>query len=283
MRFLCFALPALGFAVFDGTAPSLSRGIKNRGTKQLPLAQLERKKLLEIAGFALLNISLSIVLELVLEVFGTGVLRMRSILKVTSIVPLPWNILKSVAGGFILRGILIYVAHRSVHTYDSPLKTWHLQWQHSVSLPFSLVAAYDHPANYLLISWLPTFLPAYLFRWHVLTYHLFVALCSLEDLFVFSGYAVLPSSIILLGMARRTDEHFAVVDEGKAVGNFGRWGLMDFVCGTTCAGEDDAMEDMHQEAEKHNAKERAQTAMDGVTSAIKGKRSKQGAKQGKKS
>lgn len=247
VRFLCFALPALGFAIFDGTAPSLSRGLKNRGTKQLPLAQLERRKLLEVAGIAFANVSLSILLELVLEFVRTEILHIRSIFKVTSFVPLPWNILTNVAGGFVFRGILIYVAHRFVHTYDSPLKTWHLQWQHSVSLPFSLVAAYDHPANYLLIQWLPTVLPAYLFRWHILTYHLFVALCSLEDLFVFSGYAVLPSSIILLGMARRTDEHFSVVDDGKAPGNFGRWGVLDFICGTTCQGEDDAMDDVQRE------------------------------------
>ena len=285
VRLLCFVLPALGFAIFDSTAPKLSRGLKNRGTKHLPLAQLERRKLLEIVGFALFNVALSTLLEVILELFCTGVLRTRSIFRVTSIVPLPWNILKNVAGGFVFRGILIYVAHRYLHTYDSPLRTWHLQWQHSVSLPFSLAAAYDHPVNYLLVQWLPTFLPAYIGRYHVLTWHLFVALCSLEDLFVFSGYAVLPSNIILLGMARRTDEHFAVVDEGKTPGNFGRWGVLDFVCGTTCQGEDDAMDDLQREADKHNVKQRASNAVDGAVSGIKGRqKSKSAAKgQGKSS
>ena len=88
---------------------------------------------------------------------------------------------------------------------------------------------------------------------------------------MFSGYAVLPSSILLLGMARRTDEHFAVVDEGKRVGNFGRWGLMDFVCGTTCQDEDDAVDDFQKEADKHSVKQRAASAMDGIVSGVKSK------------
>lgn len=188
-----------------------------------------------------------------------------------------------VVKGFAIRGVLIYLVHRFVlHTYDSPLKQWHHQWQHSVRLPFSLIAAYDHPANYLLSSWLPTFLPAYLFRFHVLTWHLFVALCSLEELFVFSGYAVLPSSIVLVGMARRMDEHFDVVDEAKSAGNFGRFGILDFVCGTTCSGADDAVDDISAEAEKHNVQERAEGVMDGVASGLKGRKSKANARAQRK-
>ncbi|KAF2486802.1 hypothetical protein BDY17DRAFT_236931, partial [Neohortaea acidophila] len=208
-RLLCYLLPALGFVIFDGFSPSFARSIKNRGTKQLPLAQFKRNKLLEVAAVAIFNVLSAIALEALLELLATQVFHIRSIFKVTSIVPLPWNILRDVAVGFIVRGVLIYFAHRYLlHTYDSQLKTWHLEWQHSARLPFSLLAAYDHPANYLLTQWLPTFLPAYLGRYHVLTWHLFVALCSLEELFIYSGYAILPSTIILLGMARRTDEHF---------------------------------------------------------------------------
>ncbi len=274
IRFLCFLLPALGFVAFDSAMPKVARGIKNRGTKQLPRAQFGRDRLLEIVGFAVLNVSLAIALELLLEVLATEVLHVKSIFKVTSFVPLPWTIIKDVAFGFAFRGVLLYVAHRYLlHTVDSPMKTWHQQWQHSVALPFSIVAAYDHPVNYLVTQWLPTFLPAYLGRWHVLTWHLFIALCSLEELFIYSGYAVLPSTIVLLGMARRTDEHFAVVfkDNAAAVGNFGRWGILDFVCGTACSNEDDAVDDLQKEAEKHNVKSRGQSAIDGAISGIKGK------------
>jgi hypothetical protein len=269
VRLLCFLLPAIGFLGFDCFLPSLSKSMKNRGSGQLPL-RLGRNKLLEIGGFSLLNVGLGLVLQLALELLCTRVLHVKSLLRVTSAVPFPWTIAKQIAQAFAIRGVVIYLVHRFVlHTYDSPLKRWHLQWQHSVHLPFSLVAAYDHPANYLLSQWLPTFLPAYLFRFHVLTWHLFVALCSLEELFVFSGYAVLPSSIMLVGMARRVDEHFDVVYDDKPAGNFGRFGILDFICGTTCKGEDDAVDDLQEEAEKHHVQERAKGVVDGVASGFK--------------
>ena len=278
VRGLCFAVPALIFLGIDWALPSFSKGLKNRGAKQLPREQLDRNKLLEVIGISLANVLLAIALQGLLELLFTEVFHVRSILRVTTIVPLPWNILKDIAIGFALRGILMYAAHRYLlHTYDTPLKDWHLQWQHSISLPFSLAAAYDHPVNHLVAQWLPTFLPAYLFRFHVLTWHLFLALCSLEELFVFSGYAVLPSSIVLLGMARRMDEHFAAVDEGKAIGNFGRSGVLDFICGTTCKDEGDAFDDLQSEAEKHSVKQRAENAVNGAVSGIRGKqRPKQG-------
>jgi hypothetical protein len=138
-------------------------------------------------------------------------------------------------------------------------------------LPFSIVAAYDHPLDYLLLQWLPAFVPAYFLRFHVLTWHLFIALCSLEELFVYSGYAVLPSSIVLLGMARRADEHFASVSEDREVGNFGRLGILDFVCGTNCKGEVDVVDDLQAESQKHGVKQRAEGAVDGAISGIKGK------------
>ena len=281
VRLLCFVLPALGFVLLDSGAPKLSRGIKNRGSSQLPLLQLGRRKLLEVVGVGLFNVALSIALQALIELVTTEVLHLRSILRVTTIVPLPWNIIKDVLSGFVLRGILIYVVHRFVlHTIDSPLKTWHLEWQHSVSLPFSIVAADDHPVNYLLGQWLPVFLPALVFRFHVLTWHFFLALCSLEELFVYSGYAVLPSRIILLGMARRNDEHFACVADGQATGNFGRTGILDFVCGTTCSGEDDALDDFQAEAEKHQVKERAQDAKDGAIAGLKGRQRAKGGGRG---
>ncbi|KAK3720381.1 hypothetical protein LTR37_003792 [Vermiconidia calcicola] len=270
VRLLCFVLPALGFLGFDCALPSLSKGIKDRGSVQSPLL-LGRRKLLEVIGISLLNVGLGIALQAIFELGFTEILHLRSILKVTTIVPLPWTIFKDVAKGFVIRGVLVYTINRFLmHTYESPLKTWHLRWQHSISLPFSLVAAYDHPVNHLLSNWLPTFLPAYLFRFHVLTWHLFVALCSLEDLFLFSGYAVLPSTIVLAGMARRTDEHFAVVSEEKAAGNFGRFGVLDVICGTTCQNEDDAMDDMQLEAEKHHIQERAQGGVNGAIAGLKG-------------
>ncbi|RMY30910.1 hypothetical protein D0866_07667, partial [Hortaea werneckii] len=228
-RLGCKLPPALSALLFDCTVPSLAKSIKARGKKQLP-TNLGRKKLLEVIIVSVLNVFLAVAVQAALELLTTEVLHLRSNIKVTSLVPLPWTILKDVAKGIVLRGVLRYFIHRFLlHTWSTPLQSWHLSWQHSVQLPFSLVATYDHPVVHLLSQWLPVFLPALLFRFHVLTWHVLLAVASLEDLFVYSGYAVLPSSIVLAGMARRADAHFAAVRDEKPAGNFGHLGLLDFM------------------------------------------------------
>lgn len=278
IRCFLFLLPALGFLGFDCIVPKISRRVKARGREHLPL-RLGRDKLLRIAGIAVGNVLLSILLQTFMEILFSRILHLRSLIKVSPTIPLPWSMAKDILGGLVLRGLVHYLIHRYyLHTYDTVLKSWHLGWQHSIDFPFSIVAAYDHPVNYLLAVWMPTILPAYLFRWHVLTWHLFTALTSLEELFVFSGYSVLPSTIILAGMARRTEAHFDSVKAGKDVGNFGRLGLMDLVIGSSCQDEEDVLDDLDQEVEKHNVKERAQgtvnSAMDSTERKQKARRRK---------
>lgn len=270
-RLLCFLVPALGFLAFDCAVPGFSKNLKARGKEHSPLRH-DRRVLLEIAGVASCNVLLGVLLQLTLEVLATRVFHLKSILRVTIAVDLPWNIIKDVARGFVLRGILHYVVHRyALHEQEGPLKAWHLAWQHRVTLPFSIIAAYDHPANYLLAQWLPTFVPAYLFRFHVFTWALFLGICSLEELFIHSGYTVLPSSIMLVGMAKRCDEHFASAQDGPDVGNFGRLGVLDLVCGTGCRSGDDIADDLQEEAEKHDIQSRTKNAFKGAKAGAKGK------------
>lgn len=101
--------------------------------------------------------------------------------------------------------------------------------------------------------------------------HLFLAIVSLEDFFVFSGYTVLPSTIILGGMARRNEAHFASVEQNRGIGNFGRLGVLDFVVGTTCPDEDDIMDDIQDEAEKHNVQERVSDAVGSGSAKVQNK------------
>lgn len=102
--------------------------------------------------------------------------------------PLPWSVVVDLAKGFAVRGGAHYYIHRYLlHNRKSILEAYHVSWQHSVDFPFSIVAAYDHPTSYLLRSWLPTILPAILFRYHALTWFAFLALTSLEELFTYSG------------------------------------------------------------------------------------------------
>lgn len=248
VRVLFFLLPAIAFLGFDLTTPSLSKNVKAYGEKNLP-SRVGSKRLPKIASVAIFNVLLSVALQAASEVLFTEVFHLKSILKVTSFVPLPWSIAKDVLKGLALRGVLHYYIHRYLlHSYETPLKTWHLRWQHSIQLPFSLAAAYDHPVCHLLVNWLPDFLPAYLFRFHVLTWHIFVAITSLETLFIYSGYAVLPSSIVLAGMARRTDAHFVTASSRRESCNFGHWGVLDFILGTSCKDTATVFEDMQDEA-----------------------------------
>lgn len=269
VRIIFFLLPALGFLAADIATPSLSKSAKAYGEKNLPLT-VANGRLMKITGDAIFNVLLQVALQAVLEVLCTEFLHLRSILKVTVAVPLPWNLAKDILKGLALRGVLYYYIHRFLlHKYNTPLKTQHQRWQHSIQLPFSLVAAYDHPACFILSSFVPDFLPAYLFRYHVITWHLFVALTSLEKVFIYSGYAVLPSSIVLAGMARRTDAHFATASRKGQGFNFGHWGILDFVLGTSCQDTASVMDDLQDEAQKHRIEERAtkaaRGALDGVT------------------
>ncbi len=101
-------------------------------------------------------------------------------------------------------------------------------------------------------------------RMHILTYMLLVAMFSLEETFVYSGYNVLPSTIMLRGMARRCDLH--MMSEGE--GNFGPLGILDWCHGTTLG--KDVMDDVKAEMEKHHVEEKAAGAIDGVGEAASG-------------
>lgn len=141
----------------------------------------------------------------------------------------------------------------------------HQSWHHSITAPYSFVAAYDHPLPYLLFRFVPLYLPAVVFRFHLTTYLILIALTSLEELFTYSGYSILPSTIMLKGMARRVDAH--MMSQGK--GNYGPLGVLDWVNGTTLAGKD-VVDDLGDEMEKHRVEEKA----NGMASKLKGKAKK---------
>lgn len=72
-----------------------------------------------------------------------------------------------------------------------------------------------------------------------------------------SGYVTVPG-IMLGGIARRQDMH----SEGHGQGNFAPWGFLDWVHGTSIGA--DVMDDMKDEAEKHQLKERGGSAWEGA-------------------
>ena len=151
---------------------------------------------------------------------------------------------------------MTYVFHRyGLHSEQSPLIHTHANWQHTVPAPFSLVAHYDHPIAYLIHVFLPTYLPAVLFRFHLLTYLLYLAVVSLEETFAYSGYNILPSAFVLGGIARRQERHLMGVSQG----NYGCFGLADFAMGTSIG--EDLVDDVIDEAEEKQVAKKTKAKM----------------------
>ncbi|KAK5004961.1 hypothetical protein LTR28_008271 [Elasticomyces elasticus] len=253
VRILFYVLPSLAFLAFDCALPNLASGIKAQGDRALP-HQLGKRKLAAVTILSICNVLLGVLAQASIELVVTRVFHLRSALRISSTVPMPWGIARDLLRAFLLRGLLHYPIHRYLlHQIASPVREWHNEWQHGIRSPFSIAANYDHPLPHLLANWLPLYVPAVLFRFHVLTWLIFLALSSLEEAFTYSGYAVLPSGVMLAGMARRTDSHF----EARGRANYGRWGLLDWVCGTGCKGEGDVVDNLREEVARRGSKRRA--------------------------
>ncbi|RMZ82565.1 hypothetical protein DV738_g1472, partial [Chaetothyriales sp. CBS 135597] len=148
--------------------------------------------------------------------------------RVTTTLPAPITILKNIVQGYAIREVFTYAIHR-------------LQWYHTaIAAPFPLSASYDHPLPYLLLRFLPAYLPTLLLRFHLITYLVFLLLVSVEETFAHSGYCCSSAGSVLSpvhvvfffllggGVARHADLH--AVAQGQ--GNYGCVGLVDWIMGT---------------------------------------------------
>ncbi len=273
VRIVFYILPSLGFLAFDSATPNLAINIKEHGETALPMGDEQggrNGRWWKVTLVSIGNVMLSVAIQMGLEALFTQVLHMRSLLKVSVYVPMPWSIAKDLVLGLLLREILTYILHRyALHSSMSPrLRNLHSSWQHSLPAPFSLVAHYDHPLTYLIHTFLPMYLPAILFRFHLLTYHLYLILISVEETFAFSGYNVLPSAFILGGMARRQEQHLM----GGGHGNYGCFGLMDFCMGTSLG--TDLADDVMDEAEDKQVGRRAKGKLRRAGNRVKSTRKK---------
>jgi hypothetical protein len=249
VRTLFYILPSAFFLIFDALLPSAAESLKALGDSALPFKNANRQRTmrtLRVLGWSVLNILLGVTVQALVEVLFTRVLLIRSALRVTTSLPLPFGILKDLARGYLLREVVTYVLHRyHLHEWNNSLSRAHNEWYHTLSTPFPLAGTYDHPLVYLVRTFLPTYLPAVLFRFHLITYVIYMAMVSLEETFAYSGYSTVPTNFILGGMARRTDTHMMCGGDG----NFGPWGLVDWVMGTSVGA--DVLDDVVAEADKH--------------------------------
>jgi hypothetical protein len=289
LRLALYILPSLIFLTFDIGVPSLAVEFKAQGKWGIPTNQRGgKRKLRRVVAWSVANVLMCVALQAAVEFLVTDVLRMKSLLLIKGSrwglnhLPNPWTMVKHALVGVMARNVshescmfdgnaddvqvLQYYIHTNLlHSLSGGrLADWHANWHHSVQVPYSFVANYDHPVCHALHRWLPLYLPAIALRMHILTYLLLVAFFSLEETFVYSGYNVLPSTIMIRGMARRTDAH--MLSEGD--GNYGSVGILDWCHGTTLG--KDVMEDLKAEMEKHDVEEKTGRAIDGAGDAASG-------------
>jgi hypothetical protein len=157
-----------------------------------------------------------------------------------------------------------------------------MAWQHTLPVPFTLAATYDHPICYLIHHWVPLYVPAIALRVHILPFLFALSIATLADTVSYSGYstALLPSGIILPGMARRVEGHFL----SKGEGNFSSFGLVDWVSGTSVGA--DVIDDMKAEWDNRDGSQKLVEAGDNAGNFIGGVgdkiRGKAGAKKSRK-
>ncbi|KAK3379079.1 sterol desaturase family [Lasiosphaeria ovina] len=282
LRIVLWLVPSLVFLLFDTLLPSLAESIKYRGASALP--PRDASSVARLLGLAAVNLALEAAVEAGASLGVAALLQIPAVFRTSSTLPLPWQIAKHVALLFAAREVLTYYIHRHV-LHGQPLSltkvggggggriaTMHDRCAHAHATPFSLLLMADHPLPFLLHRFVPLYVPALVVSLgglHILTYLLFVGLCTAEETLAMSGYTAVPG-IIIGGIARRNALHYA----RPGAGNFGCWGVLDWVHGTSLG--KDVMADLHDEAEKHNLKGRsARAASDAgnmVTDGIDGLR-----------
>ena len=108
VRTLFYVLPSLGFLLFDSALPSLAANIKALGDSALPLSKSNggrKKQWWKIVLISIGNLLLGIAVQTLVELLFTEVFQIRSALKVTTAIPMPWGIAKDLLRGLLMREV----------------------------------------------------------------------------------------------------------------------------------------------------------------------------------
>ena len=110
IRITFYVLPSLLFFLFDILTPSASLVVKAQGESGLPGGKKQgriRAKELKVAGWALLNVVLGIGAQAMIESLLIQGLAMRSAVKVSMKLPMPWEMVKDLLRGLLGREVRI--------------------------------------------------------------------------------------------------------------------------------------------------------------------------------
>ena len=227
MRVIFYWIPTIFFTLFDLVMPGLSGDLKiRRGPR------VAGKDLFWIGVNGLMNQVIATGIQGAVQ-FAYAQLLMRKVpvFDIGTTLPMPWNIAKDTLTILASREAITYILHRYV--LHNPRRFRNLSRYHSVnhkfakSPSFALKAHYAHPLDYILLQFFPLYLPAYLFRVHLLTFFLILAIVSMEYALTYSGYDIFWG--LIGGTVRRIDRHHR---PGGETMDFGIWGICDWVAGT---------------------------------------------------
>ena len=118
VRLVFFVAPSALFLLFDTLLPSLSVGIKRQGAPALPTRTGGvtgarrgdgRPQWYQTIALSVFNILLGIAIQAGIEVLFTDVLQIRSALKVTTTLPMPWSIAKDLLRALLIREVSLLV------------------------------------------------------------------------------------------------------------------------------------------------------------------------------
>jgi hypothetical protein len=104
IRILFYLIPGLIFLAIDTAFPSVAVNVKAQGDAALP-ARRGGRKVAIVAGWASFNVLLGVALQAGVESFLTQLLEVRSALKVTTTLPMPWGIAKDIFRGLVARNV----------------------------------------------------------------------------------------------------------------------------------------------------------------------------------
>lgn len=231
IRVIFYWIPTLVFTAFDDLMPALSNDSKlRRGPRTTGKQQFE------IAINALINQFISTCIQGLVHL-ACSHLRMRKklLLNIGTTLPLPWNMIADILFILVSREGITYVIHRYILHNPNRYKTisgFHsIHHKYAKSPTFALKAHYAHPLDHFLSQFLPLYIPAYLRQVHLLTFFLTLAIVSLESALIYSGYSFFWG--LIGGAVHRIDRHHRPGGQHR---DFGIWGFIDWVAGTSGSG-----------------------------------------------
>ena len=114
IRVLFYILPSVLFLAFDSVVPRIAVGIKEHGEDALPQGSEPKGwkgRWWKISLVSVLNVLLGVALQIGIEMLFTQGLHIRSALKITTSIPLPWSIAFDLVKGLLLREVSMAREH----------------------------------------------------------------------------------------------------------------------------------------------------------------------------